>query len=97
MVIREIFALELGVGSCINETCSGSVQFFAAQEVKEKLPMKVPIRSLFAVLMFVFLCCNASFAWSLKVPEIDPATGAGALAFISGFIVVIRGRGKKQD
>jgi hypothetical protein len=59
--------------------------------------MKLPIRSFFAVLMFMLLCSSASFAWSLKVPEIDPATGAGALALVSGFIVVIRGRGKKQD
>ena len=35
------------------------------------------------------------FAGSPTVPEISPATGVGALALLSGAVLVIRGRRKR--
>ena len=36
-------------------------------------------------------------AGSASVPEIDPAMGVGALALLSGALLVIRGRQKRQQ
>jgi hypothetical protein len=36
------------------------------------------------------------FAGAASVPEISPATGVGAIALVSGAVLVIRGRRKRQ-
>lgn len=60
--------------------------------------MKSIVRSFLAVLAVTLIASHASFAKAdVTVPEVDPAMAAGALAFISGGIMVIRGRGKKKD
>ena len=53
--------------------------------------MKI-VRTLLAVLTVTLIATHASFAVPVPVPEIDPGMGAGALALISGAILVIRGR-----
>jgi len=37
-----------------------------------------------------------AFACGVRVPEIDVATGVGGLALLSGGLLVIRGRRKRQ-
>jgi hypothetical protein len=50
------------------------------------------LRTLFAVMV---LCVGASvLASATTVPEIDPGSGANALALIAGALIVIRGRRK---
>jgi hypothetical protein len=52
------------------------------------------LRTLFAVMLF---CVGASVLASAvppAVPEIDPGSGANALALIAGALIVIRGRRK---
>lgn len=38
---------------------------------------------------------NVAFACALPVPEVSPASGVGALALLSGALLVMRGRRKK--
>ena len=40
-------------------------------------------------------CSGLVFAGGVAVPEISPATGVGAIALVSGAVLVIRGRRKK--
>ena len=54
-------------------------------------------RQLLAVLVITLIATHTAFAGIPDpggggAPEIDPAMGMGALAFISGAILVIRGR-----
>jgi hypothetical protein len=42
------------------------------------------------------LCIGmSSFAFAATVPEIDPASGASALALLSGALLMIRGRRRR--
>jgi hypothetical protein len=63
----------------------------------EKFLMK-NLRNLLAVLAVVMIASHTAFAGygapSGSVPEIAPAMGTGALALLSGAILVIRGRVK---
>ena len=53
---------------------------------------EVILRRLAAVIL---LCAGASvLAMAVQVPEIDPGSGANALALIAGALIVIRGRRK---
>jgi len=52
------------------------------------------LRTLLAVFAVTLFATHASFARLDSVPEIDPRMGAGALALLSGAIMVIRGRKK---
>lgn len=47
----------------------------------------------------LLLIGSAGFAvaGSVGVPEVDPAMGVGALALLSGALLVIRGRQKRQQ
>ena len=49
-------------------------------------------RTMLAILAVTLIATRASFATA--IPEIDPGMGAGALALLSGAILVIRGRKK---
>jgi len=40
---------------------------------------------------------NVALAGTFSVPEIGPATGVAAVALVSGALLVIRGRRKKQS
>jgi len=53
-------------------------------------------RNLFAVLAVLVIATHTAFAGFPDggAPEIDPAMGMGALAFLGGAILVIRGRAK---
>jgi|GEM_PF-3272329 hypothetical protein len=52
-------------------------------------------RKLLAVLVVTVVATHTSFAGlGGGAPEIDPAMGMGALAFLGGAILVIRGRVK---
>jgi hypothetical protein len=56
-------------------------------------------RQLLTVLVITLIATHAAFAGIPTgggggAPEIDPAMGMGALAFLSGAILVIRGRVK---
>jgi hypothetical protein len=47
--------------------------------------------------MVLMLMSISGFAFAgTSVPEIDAATGVGALALLSGSLLVIRGRRKRQ-
>jgi hypothetical protein len=55
------------------------------------------LRNLLAVLAVVMIATHTAFAGfpdpgGGNAPEIDPAMGTGALALLSGAILVIRGR-----
>jgi hypothetical protein len=54
------------------------------------------LRNLLAVLAVVIIASHTAFAGFSdnggNAPEIDPAMGTAALAFLSGAILVIRGR-----
>ena len=52
--------------------------------------MKNLMKSSFAVLVFAVTAASACHAQT--IPEIDPAMGTGALALLSGAVMVIRGR-----
>ena len=56
------------------------------------------IRQLLAVVVITFIATHTAFAGipggGGGAPEIDPAMGMGALAFLGGAILVIRGRVK---
>jgi hypothetical protein len=47
----------------------------------------------FAALLMV--CSSMAFAGAANVPEIDPSTGAGALALVAGGLVVLRARRRR--
>jgi hypothetical protein len=49
-------------------------------------------RTLLAVVAVTLIASRSLFA--TPVPEIDPGMGAGALAFLAGAIMVVRGRKK---
>jgi hypothetical protein len=46
--------------------------------------------------MVLMLMGISGFAFAGTVPEIDAAAGVGALALLSGGLLVIRGRRKRQ-
>ena len=52
------------------------------------------MKSLGMVLLFVGCSSLAMAAEAISAPEIGPASGVGALALLSGAILVIRGRRK---
>ena len=52
------------------------------------------LRNFAAVLAVTVLVSPAAFARLIQAPEVDPSMGAGALAFVAGAILVIRGRRK---
>jgi len=61
--------------------------------------MMTRFRSILAVLLVTLIATHSSFAGLPDpggggVPEIDPAMGTGAIAFLGGIILVIRGRTK---
>ena len=49
-----------------------------------------------AILLLLVGSSAFAFAGSQVVPEISPVSGAAALALVSGAILVIRGRRKRQ-
>jgi hypothetical protein len=51
------------------------------------------LRTVLAVAAVTLVATHSSFAM-FSVPEIDPGLGVGALAFLGGAILVIRGRRK---
>jgi len=51
------------------------------------------LRLILAVSAVTLVAAHSSFAMFV-VPEIDPGLGVGALAFLGGAILVIRGRRK---
>jgi hypothetical protein len=53
------------------------------------------LRTVFAVAVTTMIASHALFAVGLPTtPEIDPGMGLGALAFLGGAVMVIRGRRK---
>ena len=61
--------------------------------------MMTRLRSILAALLLAFIATHPAFAGlpdpgGGNVPEIDPQMGMGALAFLGGVIMVIRGRAK---
>jgi hypothetical protein len=59
--------------------------------------MKSIARTFLAVLAVTLIASHASFAkLDVTVPEVDPAMGVGAMALISGCVMVIRGRSAKK-
>ncbi len=61
--------------------------------------MMTRFRSILAVLLVTIIATHPTFAGlpdpgGGNVPEIDPAMGMGAIAFLGGVILVIRGRAK---
>jgi hypothetical protein len=50
-------------------------------------------RTFLAVVAVTLIATHTSFAWLPPTsPEIDPGLGVGALAFLGGAVMVIRGR-----
>ncbi len=47
------------------------------------------------MILLLIGCSGFVFAGAPATPEISPATGVGALALVSGAVLVIRGRRKK--
>lgn len=59
--------------------------------------MTTRVRSILAVLLVTFIAAHPAFAGlpdpgGGNVPEIDPQMGMGAIAFLGGVVLVIRGR-----
>jgi hypothetical protein len=53
------------------------------------------MRKLFGVLFLLINLAGLASAVGIAAPEIDPASGVGALTLLSGALLVIRSRGKK--
>jgi hypothetical protein len=47
------------------------------------------------IVALVFFAIGSSVAAMATVPEIDPASGASALALLAGAVVLVRGRRRK--
>lgn len=53
------------------------------------------MRKLFGLIMLFGGASALVYAGTAAVPEISPASGAGAIVLLSGALLVIRGRRKK--
>jgi len=55
---------------------------------------RIPMRQILGGVLLMMGAAGAVFA-GITAPEIDPASGAAALALLAGGLVVLRGRRKK--